>query len=96
MKRYILRVAIVLSVAMLAAGCRGGRKEPTTMPTTMPTTETTTAPTTQATTQPTTQATLPDTLPGEGTDLPGGTGNGTDGSESVGQDNARRIMPRGY
>ena len=104
MKRYTIVAAIVLSVAMLTAGCRSGQNQPTTMPTTMPTT----APTTQATTQPTTQATEPSIQPSTGTELPavkyslmdlfqslfGSTGAGE--SEPTGQNRARGAMPRSY
>ena len=95
MKRYIFVTAVVLSVALLAAGCRGGQNEPTSMPLTKPTT----VPTTQETTHPATQATTHGTQPDDGTGLPGSEstgGAGTGTSDPIGQDNARRAMPRGY
>ena len=84
MKRYILVTAIVLSVALLAAGCRSGGNQPTTAPTTMPTT----APATQAATQPTTGTGLP------GEESIGSTGAGE--NEPTSQNNARGAMPRGF
>ena len=95
MKRYILVTAIVLSVALIAAGCRSEGNQPTTAPTTMPTT----APATQAATQPATQATEPSAQPTTATGLPGEESIGSTGAgenEPTSQNNARGAMPRGF
>ena len=93
MKRYKLFIPVLALCTLLLPGCRRKRVEPTTMPTTMPTTAPATQPTTQPATQPTTRPTEAPTQPSASEGDPS---EGTGSTETQGEGDMARKLPRGF